>query len=581
MRGILLAALLAVAGTGAGEEKSPAAPEPLEIPLGAPPALDGRVEEAEWKDALQGKATRSGGKGPSVAVRLKHDGVQLYVACDFPFPCSGEESAYLLFAPRDLGAAMPGADDLQLNFSPFDLSRIPWTESKGDGRTWTPSGPPSGWTACASAATPDHVQMEFAVSLAKIGVAEGRPFRLGVLVGGGLGLPAELNLYTPSSWWGLSLKGIAAGAAAAPDPGDRLAKAKHAREAYSAAAARLQELGKLGNEPPKTRAEAVSRSQGLEAAARAYAAAVEAEPDNPLLRYSHGNFRFMVGELDAAVAELEAASRLAPRVPAFDQRLYGVYLRAHALSKALALAEAELAAHGETLSGLLLRGQARLFLQDLDGAFHDLTKLSGMTMDAKMGRHVDSLLASATSLRISWPTEAAARKRDEAKGDLPRAEIVTARGRIVVELFEDDAPNTVANFVNLTESRFFDGMRFFLGDFMACAGDPRSRDPGNPRAPDGPGYRIRTQVNARGHWRGTLSMVNGGMDTDGSQFFIGLRPMPEMNGKLAVFGRVLEGQDIADQIKDGDLITSVRVLRKRDHPYAPEKLEGPPPGQQP
>lgn len=579
MRGILFAACLAVAGAGVGEEK-PAA-EPIGIPLGAPPVLDGRVEESEWEDALQGVATRSGGKGPSATVRLKHDGVRLYVACDSPFPCSGEESAYLLFDAEDAGASMPGADDLQMNFSPFDLSRMPWTESRGDGRTWIPSGAPTGWTAFASAATPDHVQMEFAISLRKIGLVEGRPFRLGVLVDGGLGLPPELNLYTPSSWWGLRLKGIVAGSVSPPEPGDRLAKAQRAREAYSAAEARLQELRKLGNEPPKTRAEAVSRSQGLDAAAKAYAAAVEAEPDNPLLRYAHGNFRFMSGDLDAAVAEFEAASRLAPHVPTFDQRRYGVYLRVHALSKALATAEAELSCHGETMSGLLLRGQVRLFLQDLEGAFDDLTKLSGMTLDAKMGRHVDSLLASVRSLRAAWPAEADARKRDEAKGDLPRAEIVTERGRIVVELFEDDAPNTVANFVSLAESGFFDGMRFLLGEFMVCAGDPRSRDPENPRVPDGPGYRIRTQISSRGHWRGTVVMANGGKDTDGSQFVVNLRPNPEMNGEWAVFARVLEGQDVADQIKPGDLITSVRILRKRAHPYVPEKLEGPPPAPRP
>jgi cyclophilin family peptidyl-prolyl cis-trans isomerase len=585
---ILVAALLAVAGTLAGEEKpSPAPLPPIEIPLGASPTVDGRSLPDEWKDAVRQA-------DPAMTVYLKHDGLVLYVACDCPFAFTGSEAVYLLLDADGSGSPTPAGDDLQLSYSPYSLLRLPWIESRGDGRSWVAVPDPSGWTAKASTASPERLQVEFAVSLARLGPGEHPEARVGILMTGALSLacPGQANLYTPSSW---SVVRLAGGVESEParrlpqskadlfDLKDRLPRAKEAREAFEAARVRQEELVKR-QEPPKTQAEAVALRQGVEAAVQGYARAVSLDPDNPILQFARGSFHVMLGDLETARQSLEAAYTLAPGVSRIASRLYEISVQSNGYARALELAEAEVARRGDRPDGYLMRGQIRMALQDLDAAVADLARAGTFTLDSRTGRMADAILDQAKALQAAWTAEAAARKRDEAKGDLPRAEIVTERGRIVVELFEDDAPNTVANFLSLAEGRFFDGMRFHrvLGDFMAQAGDPFSRNPEEPRiGSGGPGYRIQTQTGERHHWRGTLSMANAGKDTDGSQFFITVKPVPHLDGKHAVFGRVLEGQDVVERLKPWDLITSIRVLRKREHPYTIEKLEGPPPDPRP
>ncbi|MBI3099133.1 MAG: peptidylprolyl isomerase [Planctomycetes bacterium] len=158
---------------------------------------------------------------------------------------------------------------------------------------------------------------------------------------------------------------------------------------------------------------------------------------------------------------------------------------------------------------------------------------------------------------------------------LPLVVIHTDKGDILLELFEEDAPNSVANFINLIEKKFYDGLAWHrvIADFMIQGGDPNSRDadPSND-GQGGPGYRIRDEFSARKHERGTLSMANSGPDTNGSQFFITHKPTEWLDGKHSVFGRVLSGQDVVDKIQQGDKMTSIEVRQKRNHPYEPVKL---------
>lgn len=157
-----------------------------------------------------------------------------------------------------------------------------------------------------------------------------------------------------------------------------------------------------------------------------------------------------------------------------------------------------------------------------------------------------------------------------------------AKGEIVVELFEDQAPNTVANFVSLAEKGFYNGLTFHrvIKGFMAQGGDPKGDGTG------GPGYTFADELDRpdyRRHFPYSLSMANSGPDTNGSQFFITFRRTSNLDGKHTVFGRVIAGKDVVDSIRERntdagstnlpapDKIKSITIdpATKREHEYVP------------
>ncbi|HJW47468.1 MAG TPA: peptidylprolyl isomerase [Lysobacter sp.] len=132
----------------------------------------------------------------------------------------------------------------------------------------------------------------------------------------------------------------------------------------------------------------------------------------------------------------------------------------------------------------------------------------------------------------------------------------TDRGPIRIELAADKAPLTVANFVNLAQRGYYDGLKFHrvITDFMVQGGCPQGTGTG------GPGYKFEDEANnGLRHERGVLSMANAGPNTNGSQFFITHVPCGWLDGKHTVFGKVIEGQDVVDTIKQGDLIKSLKI----------------------
>jgi cyclophilin family peptidyl-prolyl cis-trans isomerase len=185
-----------------------------------------------------------------------------------------------------------------------------------------------------------------------------------------------------------------------------------------------------------------------------------------------------------------------------------------------------------------------------------------------------------------WAKEQAIRAKEKEADDLPRVKIETSKGTIVVELFENEAPQTVGNFVSLVEAKKYDGTVFHrvLRGFMAQGGDPKGDGTG------GPGYDIYCECyrpDYRRHFRGSLSMAHEeARDTGGSQFFLTFRQTPQLDGKHTVFGRVIEGIEVLEKLqrRDPDLarfgplptpdkIVSATVVRKRDHKYVPTKVE--------
>ena len=138
------------------------------------------------------------------------------------------------------------------------------------------------------------------------------------------------------------------------------------------------------------------------------------------------------------------------------------------------------------------------------------------------------------------------------------ASISTNRGEINLQLFAAEAPATVNNFVFLAREGFYDGVSFHrvISDFMVQTGDPTGTGTG------GPGYKFADEPGAlrlKHDGPGILSMANAGPNTNGSQFFITHVTTDWLNGKHAVFGRVTEGQQVVDSIRQGDKITKVTI----------------------
>ena len=132
----------------------------------------------------------------------------------------------------------------------------------------------------------------------------------------------------------------------------------------------------------------------------------------------------------------------------------------------------------------------------------------------------------------------------------------TDRGQIKVELYPDKAPLTVASFVNLARKGFYDGLNFHrvIPDFMIQGGCPKGTGTG------GPGYKFEDEAdNGVRHERGVLSMANAGPNTNGSQFFITHIKTDWLDGKHTVFGKVTEGLEVVDAVKQGDAIKSVKI----------------------
>lgn len=137
------------------------------------------------------------------------------------------------------------------------------------------------------------------------------------------------------------------------------------------------------------------------------------------------------------------------------------------------------------------------------------------------------------------------------------ATIKTTRGTIKLKLFADKTPRTVDNFVTLAKKGFYNGLKFHrvIANFMIQTGCPEGTGRG------GPGYKFKDEFHPdlKHDGPGVLSMANAGPNTNGSQFFITHVACPHLDGKHSVFGRVLEGQDVVNAIRQGDKMESVTI----------------------
>ena len=303
----------------------------------------------------------------------------------------------------------------------------------------------------------------------------------------------------------------------------------------------------------------------------------------------------------------EAGYKANPKGVAFSTFLVtyalGLYARGE-YDEALRLADALIAGGYENKRIYNLAGKAANNVCDFEKAEKYLTIARDAT--ALDGR-ADGLLQNVAAYKPLWKKELETRAQeakdaaDPAKA-LPRVLLKTEKGDITLELFENEAPQTVGNFISLVEKGFYNGLTFHrvINEFMAQGGDPKGTGGG------GPEYMIPCecyQENHRLHFRGALSMAHAGKDTGGSQFFITFVPTSNLDGNAVnpknmgachtVFGRVVEGMDVLAKLTRreptdphgfggnttaplrADKILEAKVLRKRSHPYAPTKVTPP------
>jgi len=221
-------------------------------------------------------------------------------------------------------------------------------------------------------------------------------------------------------------------------------------------------------------------------------------------------------------------------------------------------------------------GMAAFATSDFDKAEERLNKAKDKDAISDMAKQ---LIDNLNGFKDDWKVEQEICQKEAEADDLPRVKLTTTKGDIVVELFENEAPGAVGNFVSLIEQGFYDGLNFHrvLPKFMAQGGCPRGDGTG------GPGYNIMCECHKAGyrkHFQGTLSMAHAGRNTGGSQFFLTFRPTPHLDGKHTAFGRVIEGMDVLAKLEridpqgsgpqpQPDKIVEAKVLRKREHEYKP------------
>ncbi len=186
-----------------------------------------------------------------------------------------------------------------------------------------------------------------------------------------------------------------------------------------------------------------------------------------------------------------------------------------------------------------------------------------------------------------WSDELVLRAAEDAAGTAPIMQLATSKGPVTILLFEDAAPNTVANFIELAEDDFFDGTRFHRVEpnFVVQGGDPYSR-PGSPgtAGSGGRGARIPDEsgrAEKRYHFAGAVAMAKSPdpqkpgstvKDSGSSQFYIVLEPMENLNAEYTVFGRVIDGIEVVEAIRRDDELSDVITVSRPDRPYVAETL---------
>lgn len=336
-------------------------------------------------------------------------------------------------------------------------------------------------------------------------------------------------------------------------------------------------------------------------------ALLQSQENDPALKELLKQWQTLDGKISEKEAELKSAtsnsSEPTETSPAETQAI-----------AALTAEYTELLTQAETLITKLETQAKAQMVAKPDDSEATRTLLGIMLNDAQFGRDArvlnlgDSLIGqgvnpeyfsmASRSERLSISArelfdELLLRHAEAKQNDLPRVRISTTQGNIVIELYENEAPDTVGNFINLVESGFYKDRLFHrvIDGFMAQGGGFKLRD-GVEVDGNGPGYAIPCECDSpekRLHFTNCISMAHAGTNTGGAQFFLTLSRTDMLDGRHTCFGRIIEGMDVLAAIKkthismpqaeqpiegvQKDKIISAKVIRKRDHEYKPNKIK--------
>ncbi len=526
-------ALLLALGVARGQDKpAPQPPPTVKVPAGTAPEMDGVVGAEEWKDAAPFEVRL--GEELLAKARIKRVARQLFVACETEF------------SPWALGVRLNLRDPVSRRsnavlVTPLNPPLPPLSSFRQvEGRE---PEPVSCTSADARFSFPDNggVGVELRIPMDLLEFARSsktyafsfelwdlearRPMALFPGRAAGIGRATPMARLQPADTWG-------ADAASEEEPPEHPALKL------------LEELGTdkgvlieaSGWQNGRRKDEPLARLQErLEKAISAY-------PDYISLRAAGVQAAVARGDLARGLAALDRLGADFPRVAVTPRHLL---IRTEFLRNLERPDEAlaYLDAHAEHVKGDPLAQRERVVIQNLR---------EGLRMEREI------------------------RRREAERDDLPRVSIKTSKGEIVIELFEDDAPNGVANFISLVESGFYVGTRFFWceGGRRVLAGDPNTRDedPHNDGFGD-PGYLIESEPGRRLNLAYMVAFTDQrrARRTEGCTFVIHMAPFPALDGVNTVFGRVIEGHATVRKLEYYDTIEATKVVRKRDHEYVPVK----------
>lgn len=584
---VALVTLAPVGGASAGD-----APAPAPAPVAAPPptlavprvdglVLDGRLDEAGWAQAVAmpveaAKAEAGGKPPPTTSVRLAASGGRLFVGVELTEPV-GFASGVRGFLAAEGTASL--ADATGFSYAPQDARgpRYVARGTAGDGRGAyrvvgaMDASKPGRWTAelavpFADLRLPtDTTAVQFALAVARrqpnvlVAAPPGSAFST---------LDTFARLTAPEGGWAAGAKVDLDGKALEAEDGLDKQRLGH-----------WQAFVKVFNEALRT-------GTGTKDAILApLDRAIAARPDLAVLHLAKGEVLGKLGDPAGARAAYAAGLALVPTMPeaqwSLAQLEIGAWIEPEDTQPSdyagtFARIAAARAGRSPDDPGTSL---AEAVLRYRSGEFERAVPLFDAVLGAfPVGEDTVAMAAASRRYPEALAQELSFRKRDD-QARLPRARLETSKGVVVVELFEDDAPNTVANFVWLADAKFYDATAFHrvVPFFMAQGGDPFSAMPGDPRVGrGGPGYAIPTEANRRRPFRGVIAMAHARRDDEGSQFFLTTGTSAHLERDYTVFGRVVEGQDVVERIVRGDRLIKVEVVARRDHPYRPTTVAGVP-----